>query len=188
MSEAFKPFLQQFAGDSINRIVLQHNDKYVIINEHLGEWLDGVWYSNTYYKKGRITTTVITQPTATLNKVFVYGTLKLGEVNSYLLASSKFLGKATSLFDMAMTNGAGSYPYCYGEHPDGCEIEGELYQVTDTVLKTLDILEGYPTHYTRKEHLFIADSGVETAWIYIINKKYNNEPLLKTWPTGVNNA
>ena len=188
LSEAFKPFLQQFAGDSINRLVLQHNDNYTIINEHLGEWIDGVWYSNDYYKRERITTTVITQPTATLKKVFVYGTLKQGERNNYLLLDSKLIGKATSLFEMAMTNGTGHYPYCYGEHPNGYEIEGEIYQVTDKIMETLDKLEGYPTHYTRKETLFVADTGVETAWIYLINKKYNNEPLLKTWMGGVDNV
>jgi hypothetical protein len=33
---------------SHNKFVVLHGSTFYILNEHMGEWLDGVWYSNTY--------------------------------------------------------------------------------------------------------------------------------------------
>ena len=31
-----------------NKFVVLHGSTFYILNEHAGEWIDGVWYSNTY--------------------------------------------------------------------------------------------------------------------------------------------
>jgi gamma-glutamylcyclotransferase (GGCT)/AIG2-like uncharacterized protein YtfP len=78
--------------------------------------------------------------------VFVYGTLRRGQRNHYMLRSSPFLGMHVTEPCYTMLD-LGSYPAVVrGGH---CAISGELYRVTPPTLATLDELEDYPDRYDR---------------------------------------
>lgn len=80
--------------------------------------------------------------------LFVYGTLKSGHSNNYLLNSSKFLGRAKTVEKYAMS--AGGIPFVYKE-PALYPIFGELYEVKARELQSIDALEGNGYFYTREE-------------------------------------
>ncbi|MCW8333164.1 gamma-glutamylcyclotransferase [Vibrio sp. SCSIO 43135] len=91
--------------------------------------------------------------------VFVYGTLRQGEVNSHLLANSELLGQFETgphyaLFDL------GEYPAI----SDGEQsILGEVYRIDDTTLANLDVLEDVPNEYRRSS----LDTPFGKAWVYL---------------------
>jgi len=102
--------------------------------------------------------------------VFVYGTLKKGHGNNYLLAEATFIGRGKTLkrfrlFDVG-------FPYAVPSEK-GARVIGEVYKVEDAeIFQALDWLEGYPTHYKRQVIKVELDNGqVVEAWIY-----YTNEP------------
>ncbi len=78
-------------------------------------------------------------------KVFVYGSLKQGFSNSYLLSSSKFITKAEIKGNMYSL---GAYPVADLEG-EGI-IKGEVYEISPNNLIILDTLEGYPNFYNRR--------------------------------------
>ena len=93
-------------------------------------------------------------------KVFVYGSLLSGLINSALLDSSKKLGDFVTppkfkMFDLGM------FPAIIpgGDTP----IKGEVYEVAGTTLERLDQLEGHPHFYRRTK---IATEYGE-AWVYL---------------------
>ena len=97
--------------------------------------------------------------------VFVYGTLKRGGSNHFMLdvPGAKFLSELTlPAGDFKMINVTNRYPALIYLPDDEktTEIHGELYAITNTVMKTLDILEGYKG--VDMENLF-------NKYIYIIN-------------------
>lgn len=107
-----------------------------------------------------------------MNKVFVYGTLKSNHGNNGLLrrGGAEPLGKAltaTDEYDMYRPTG---FPYVLmeGTHT----ISGELYEVDDQCMRSLDGLEGYPNHYDRKEVgvLYNNADSITKAWIYVAPK------------------
>ncbi|MGD8121051.1 gamma-glutamylcyclotransferase family protein [Vibrio sp. TRT 2004] len=91
--------------------------------------------------------------------VFVYGTLRQGERNHYLLEDSQYLGKHTtppiySLYDL------GSYPAV----SDGqSAIFGEVYLIDEHTLEQLDSIEDVPVIYRRKQ----IETTFGLAWVYI---------------------
>lgn len=100
-----------------------------------------------------------------MHKVAVYGSLKKGYGNHYLLTESKLLGK-DYLSGWTMIS-LGSFPGIY-RGPD--EIHVEIYEVTDEELASLDRLEGTPTFYRRAPVV----TAYGEAWIYYLSKsKYS---------------
>lgn len=105
----------------------------------------------------------------TLQRVFVYGTLKYGGSNHHLLSRSRLLGRCHT-------------PACYrmldlGDYPGIVEggataISGEVYEVSPATLEKLDELEDYPLLYTRK--LITTPWG--ESWIYILNEADPSHP------------
>jgi gamma-glutamylaminecyclotransferase len=80
--------------------------------------------------------------------VFVYGTLRRGEVNHHLLAQEHFVAEARTepcfeLFDLgpfpAMSTGGQT------------AVLGEIYAVDEAMLARLDRLEGHPSFYQRTQ-------------------------------------
>lgn len=109
------------------------------------------------------------------DKVFVYGTLRMGEGNHRLMVGrAKFLTE-TTMPGLKMYN----LGYCPGVKEEGNgKIVGELFEVTDETLPaSLDRLEGYPRLYDRKK--IMTEAGFE-AWVYIFNHDLSGESAIKT--------
>jgi gamma-glutamylcyclotransferase (GGCT)/AIG2-like uncharacterized protein YtfP len=72
--------------------------------------------------------------------LFVYGTLKRGQPRQRFLAGQKFVAAAVTEPRYRLFN-VGEYPALV-PHPDGRSIEGELWDVDEACLRTLDKVEG----------------------------------------------
>jgi len=96
-------------------------------------------------------------------RVFVYGTLRIGEPYHHLMSACEYLGQCTTKAEFALIN-LGRYP---GIIRDGStSIVGDLYIVGPQTLQELDEYEGYPDYYTR-ESIQLADGNTAIAYIYI---------------------
>lgn len=71
--------------------------------------------------------------------VFVYGTLRSGQVNHYYVSNSIFVGTAKSIEHYCMH--ANKIPFV-SESQRVSQITGELYMVSESQLSVLDSLEG----------------------------------------------
>lgn len=105
--------------------------------------------------------------TSTWHNVFVYGTLmqKAGTIRSL----SKFGPDAefvsdtqTSSTEFSMLD-LGHFPGVI-DAMSGNRVAGELWRVTSEVFKQLDIIEGYPDFYNRKQ--VPTEHGI--AWMYYL--------------------
>lgn len=114
-------------------------------------------------------------------RIFVYGTLRKGFANHHFLEDDcEYLGEAKSVNKYSMT--AREYEGRFGtkraipfvsKEPE-VEVLGEVYEVSQNVLKLLDRLENHPYWYVREEAEFEVLEGVEEegksrivkAWIY----------------------
>ena len=92
-------------------------------------------------------------------KVFVYGTLMTGESNHHFLENSTCLGKA-AIEGYDMYNVGGFYPAII---PGNSRIIGELYEVHENDMASIDMLEGEGSLYIRKCEI---TTGNELAYIY----------------------
>jgi gamma-glutamylaminecyclotransferase len=72
--------------------------------------------------------------------LFVYGTLKRGQPRHRFLAGQKFVAATATQPRYRLFN-VGEYPALV-QHPDGRSIEGELWDVDEACLRTLDKVEG----------------------------------------------
>lgn len=123
-------------------------------------------------------------PTAvhtTLIPVAVYGTLKRGLSNHYVIQDAQFLGidclHVITLYDL------GPYPGAKMEASAGIDIE--VYAVNDIQLQALDLLEEYngdaPEQgmYSR----LLLDTRFGPAWVYIYNHNVEGMAVLRqgTW-------
>lgn len=107
------------------------------------------------------------------NKVFVYGTLKKDHYNSRVFDyyEAEYLGPVVTEDEYIL--GDVGYPYMFPE--DVCEsgafltlgkkVLGDLWEIpNDQCLKSLDLFEGVPRHYTRE---LIDLSNGSVAWAYL---------------------
>ena len=105
--------------------------------------------------------------------VFVYGSLLSGGSgnltgalgNHRVLSNGNFLGEHTTAPKFHFVS-LGAFP---GAIENGkTAIVGEVYEVTDDIFKSLDLLEGYPSFYGRKQ----IDTIYGKAWIYLLPESY----------------
>ena len=61
--KAMKQLLEGYIGGGNKMILLNREGHFCILNEDLGIWDGGIWFSNTSYKKHRYQQTKIIQPT-----------------------------------------------------------------------------------------------------------------------------
>lgn len=103
--------------------------------------------------------------------IFVYGTLKVGFVNNYLLSKSLFKGEGTTVNKFGMfLSSCGAYPFVI-ESQENIKIPGQLFEITKETEKQLDILEGYPSYYTKKKiDVKTLDNKIVQATMYIKNE------------------
>ena len=107
-------------------------------------------------------------------RVFVYGTLRNGEVNHALLNGAAYLGPHVTPPHYKMLHlGA-----CPGVVQKGrTRISGEVYSVDSRMMSVLDRLEGYPQAYKRK----LIPTPWGRAWIYLYRGIRNHRVLI---PSG----
>jgi gamma-glutamylcyclotransferase (GGCT)/AIG2-like uncharacterized protein YtfP len=101
-----------------------------------------------------------------MTKLFVYGTLRVGQGNHYLLkkGNAKFLGNALTFdeFDMIDVGFPVALP---PNGPLGFLIKGEVYEIDDVTLNRVDILESEGRMYQRQ---------TRTIWFYHNDKVDQN--------------
>lgn len=104
--------------------------------------------------------------------IFVYGTLKRGDVRSAALAGARFLGEARTepryrLYD------CGEYPALVGAPPGagGVSIEGEVYEATPECLARLDEVEGVAEQlYERAPIALLPPFSTDTVEAYFYRR------------------
>lgn len=102
-------------------------------------------------------------------RVFVYGSLKRGKHNHGLLAQSRHLGRAYIDGKYRLIS-LGAFPGVVEDdrlETDGI-VGGEIYQVSDDVLRSLDYLEGHPRFYERRK----VTTSHGAAWCYFLPQPY----------------
>ncbi|MES9821043.1 MAG: gamma-glutamylcyclotransferase family protein [Candidatus Thiodiazotropha sp.] len=106
--------------------------------------------------------------------VFVYGTLRQGEVNHHLLSGAEFCGEHMTRPQYRMLN-LGAYP---GVVDGGSTaIVGEIYRIDKKQFVHLDRLEAYPVLYNRK----LIPTRWGRAWIYLYRGNRSARPVI---PSG----
>lgn len=105
------------------------------------------------------------------NIVAVYGTLKRGKTNHFImeLLSAEFLGVGKTAEKYPLTTD-GMLPYLFDEAGVGYRIPVEIYRVSDTALAVIDRFECHPKFYARKSTKCKLPSG-ETldCFVYFAN-------------------
>ncbi|HEV7281037.1 MAG TPA: gamma-glutamylcyclotransferase family protein [Pirellulaceae bacterium] len=89
----------------------------------------------------------------TISLIFVYGTLKRGQVRHFALAGQRLLGDAKSRPRYRMVN-LGSYPALI--EGGASAIAGELWEVDATCLALLDEIESVAEAYYRRGEILLA--------------------------------
>jgi len=106
-------------------------------------------------------------------KVFVYGTLRAGQANHYLLRQATLLG-ACQLASGYQLYDLGAYPAAKKSDAGNVPLVGEVYRVDDETLAALDLLEEYPREYTRER----VETHYGLAWIYLYCLSTAHLPLI----------
>ncbi len=107
-------------------------------------------------------------------KVFVYGTLMDGEDNHHFLENSTCLGKA-AIEGYDMYNVGGFYPAII---PGNSRIIGELYEVPENDMASIDMLEGEGSLYIRKCEI---TTDNEMAYIYEYARDTEGLDKIDSW-------
>jgi len=107
-----------------------------------------------------------------MQRVFVYGTLKRGFPYESAMAGQGFLGRCRTCEAYPLVIGGRWFsPVLIAEPGSGTRVFGELYQVSDEALATLDRMEGthLPTGYDRIELAVetVAKGARLDAWTYV---------------------
>jgi gamma-glutamylaminecyclotransferase len=128
-----------------------HSKSFQIYNREAWHQKNGVWYSKDNVLED--------------NYVAVYGTLKQGYSNYWnYLSASKFIGKGKTEDKYPLI--VSGLPYLIEEKGVGHNVIVDVFKVTDSVLKRLDILEGHPNWYRRKQINIVRKDKVILCWIY----------------------
>lgn len=105
------------------------------------------------------------------NIVGVYGTLKRGRTNHFImeLLTAEFLGEGkTAEKYPLMTDGM--LPYLFDEAGIGHRIPVEIYRVSDAALTVIDRFECHPKFYARKSTKCELSSGkILDCFVYFAN-------------------
>lgn len=110
-------------------------------------------------------------------RIFVYGTLRKGECRNYLLEDSQFIGYARAKGFLLYNIGA--FP---GMVEGGGEVVGEVYEIHESLLEKLDLVEGAPDLFRRELIEVTLENGQTiSAYAYIYNRKIDNKLLI---PSG----
>jgi gamma-glutamylcyclotransferase (GGCT)/AIG2-like uncharacterized protein YtfP len=100
--------------------------------------------------------------------VFVYGTLRRGGSNHYMLENSDFVGSHETEPRYTMFR-LGQFPAVVARGVTS--IIGEIYRIEDEVFSLLDELECFPHVFSRQ--ILATPSG--DAWMYVYNRLVGTE-------------
>lgn len=103
--------------------------------------------------------------------LFIYGTLKKGFENHHFLNNAKFIGNAITKDRYPMVNVVKAYPYLIDKKGIGEFVKGEAYNINNKILSKLDLLEGYPDHYDRKDVEIVINGKIIKAITYFVNQE-----------------
>lgn len=107
--------------------------------------------------------------------IFVYGSLKTGYGNHWLLSENGLKGVRATAPGVVLHCGDG-FPFAV--RGDGIAY-GEVFRVTPSILKDMDYLEGHPTWYQRELVEVTFDDGENhNAWIYLNPQEAKSLPVL----------
>jgi gamma-glutamylcyclotransferase (GGCT)/AIG2-like uncharacterized protein YtfP/lysophospholipase L1-like esterase len=106
-------------------------------------------------------------------RIFVYGTLKRGGCRVHVLRDQRFLGTAKTVAGYRLYN-TGSYPALV-EDAGGLEVEGEVWEVDDDCLRSLDAIECVPDLYERRP-VGLADPSMDGVETYIYRRSVQGLP------------
>jgi len=128
-----------------------HSKSFQIYNKEAWHQRNGVWYSKDNVLED--------------NYIAVYGTLKRGYTNYWnYLSASKFVGKGKTEDKYPLV--VSGLPYLIEEQGVGHNVNVDVFRVTDALVKRLDILEGHPKWYRRKQINITLKSKVIVCWVY----------------------
>ena len=104
------------------------------------------------------------------NKVFVYGSLKKGFKNHFLLSDSEYIGSGHTVEKYALY--IDKISFVYKKKPVSV-IYGEIYLVDANTLANLDRLQYQPTWYYRELVEIMIDGldSIEICWIYFFSNQ-----------------
>lgn len=120
--------------------------------------------------------------------VFVYGTLKSGEPNHYVLQNggkglqelkldnfqaAQFVSKGKTIQKYPLVIASKwNIPYLLDKKNTGNEIQGEIYSVNQTLLAILDDFEGHPGYYCRRQEPIQVEEKKPplNCWTYFLPK------------------
>lgn len=99
--------------------------------------------------------------------VFVYGTLKTGFYNNYLLDDADLIAYGETEQKYMMTESG--IPFVT-KQAEISTIKGEVYSLSPIDLSNLDVLESHPTWYKREQVNVVDEDGVVyLCWLYFNN-------------------
>lgn len=109
-------------------------------------------------------------------KLFVYGTLRKGQSNHELIKEEKLISDQARMKAKLYDTGNG-YPALVLKGKD--YVYGEIYDVNDSLLPDLDLLEGYDESrtdnlYFRVKKMIETNQELVEAWVYVIDKRHEN--------------
>ncbi|CAH1735565.1 unnamed protein product [Chironomus riparius] len=129
-----------------------------------------------------------------LIRVFVYGTLKSGQPNHFLMQDvkngmAKFIARAvtTEKFPLVVATRY-NIPFLLNKPGTGNYINGEIYEVDQQMFEVLDKLEDYPTWYDREILEMSTTDQKISCWIYMLKnypEKLLKLPMLTSYESSV---
>lgn len=162
----WKKVLEQYESRFVT--INTRNRTFQMYNKDMWVQKDGIWYSKDNVLQD--------------NLVAVYGTLKKGESNYYsYLTDSKRVGKGKTKDKYPLI--IKGLPYLIDDIGVGHNVEVDIFKVTDETLARLDVLEGHPNWYQRKQVPIKTEKGKELmCWVYFnIAEKVNGQKMHKTF-------
>ena len=111
-------------------------------------------------------------------KLFVYGTLKSNGPLNYVLKDQKLLGSAYTLADFRLFDLGGCPAMVRDIGERGYPVYGEVWEIDESLLRRLDIMEGVPTGLYVRETIPVQMMGEVEAITYLFNRSVEGRPEL----------
>ncbi|MGE0328792.1 MAG: gamma-glutamylcyclotransferase [Polyangiaceae bacterium] len=104
---------------------------------------------------------LMSRPEPRATRVFVYGTLLKDEPNHRVLRDARFIARARTAPRFTLLD-LGPFPGMIDVGDSA--IEGEVYDVTEPILRALDRLESHP-HFFRRQWITLGDRSHAQAYL-----------------------